>query len=91
MGARCPMSNRQTQVSRDRAIEIAHREVTLKPDSVDAVRTTVEKRSVWRITFKGRLPDQPPGLFENGQRRHRRAHREGRRNCSTVTQREDSS
>ena len=42
MGARCPMSNRQTQVSRDRAIEIAHREVTLKPDSVDAVQTTVE-------------------------------------------------
>jgi hypothetical protein len=19
---------------------------------------------VWRVTFKGRLPDQPPGLFE---------------------------
>ena len=34
------------------------------PDSVDAVQTTVEKRSVWRVAFKGRLPDQPPGLFE---------------------------
>ena len=64
MGALCDPVGSQTQISRDRAIEIARKDITFKPDSVDAVQTTVEKRPVWRVTFKGRLPDQPPGLFE---------------------------
>ncbi len=67
MGALCEpvgKQDKQPEISRDRAIEIARKNITFKPDSVDAVQTTVEKRSVWRVTFKGSLPDQPPGLFE---------------------------
>jgi len=56
-----------TEISRERAIEIARKEVDLKADSVEAVRATSEfpgGQDVWRVTFKGRLPDQPPGFFE---------------------------
>jgi hypothetical protein len=72
MGARCDTrpNNAQikpTEISRERAIEIARKEVSFQPDSVDAVHATSEgpgRPAVWRVTFKGRLPDQPPGLFE---------------------------
>jgi hypothetical protein len=73
-GARCntppsnPPSTQQTaEISRERAIEIARKQVSFGPDSVDAVQVTSEgpgRPVVWRVTFKGRLPDQPPGLFE---------------------------
>ena len=52
------------EISRDRAIEIARPQITFQPDSTDAVRTTSNGRPVWRVTFRGRLPGQPPGLFE---------------------------
>lgn len=64
MGALCDPPAKSTEISRERAIEIARQEVNLKADSVDAVRATSQGRAVWRVTFKGRLPDQPPGLFE---------------------------
>lgn len=52
------------ELPRDRAIEIARSRVSFAPDTVDAMRTTSSGRMVWRVTFRGRLPDQPPGLFE---------------------------
>ena len=42
----------------------ARQEVSFQPDSVDAVESTSDDRAVWRVTFTGRLPGQPPGLFE---------------------------
>lgn len=80
LGARCDTQTKQnppanqtpptpqtTEVSRERAIEIARQEVKFTPESIDAVRATSEgpgHPAVWRVTVKGRLPDQPPGLFE---------------------------
>ncbi len=52
------------EISRDRAIEIARSRITFQPDTTEATRTTSNKRLVWRVTFRGRLPGQPPGLFE---------------------------
>jgi len=54
-----------TEISRDRAIDIARQEARVTAaDSVEAVQATSEGRSVWRVTFKRRQPDAPPGLFE---------------------------
>jgi hypothetical protein len=64
LGASCDPPVTSTEISRERAIEVARKTVTLEPDSVEAVRVTSQGRAVWRVTFKGRLPDQPPGLFE---------------------------
>jgi len=54
----------ETEISRDKAIEIARQQVSFQPDNIDAERTTSNARAVWRVTLKGRLPGQPPGLFE---------------------------
>ena len=53
-----------TEITRERAIEIVRPQVQFKADTVEAVRATSMGREVWRVTFKGRLPDQPPDLFE---------------------------
>lgn len=58
---RLPHTN---EISRQRAIEIARAQVSFHPDSIKAVRTTSGARAVWRVTFRGRLPGQPPLLFE---------------------------
>jgi len=63
LAATCPDSS-QAEISRERAIEIARSHVSFEPDSVDAVAVTAAGRDVWRVTFRGRLPGQPPGLFE---------------------------
>ncbi len=60
----CPAGPVESQISREEAIEIARQEVSFQPDSVDAVKSTSDERAVWRVTFTGRLPGQPPGLFE---------------------------
>lgn len=60
----CPAGPIESQIAREQAVEIAEREVSFQPDSVEAVRSESEERDVWRITFRGRLPGQPPGLFE---------------------------
>ena len=54
----------ETEITRDRAIEIARQQISFQPDNIDAVRTTANERRVWRVTMRGRLPGQPPGLFE---------------------------
>ena len=58
----CPTASTEPEISRERAIEIARVEVTFTPDSVDAMLTESGER--WVVTFRGRLPGQPPGLFE---------------------------
>ena len=52
------------EISRERAIEIARGRISFQPDTTEATRTTSNNRPVWRVTFRGRLPGQPPGLFE---------------------------
>jgi hypothetical protein len=52
------------EITRDRAIEIAREQVRFQADTVEAARTTSNNRPVWRVTLRGRLPGQPPGLFE---------------------------
>jgi hypothetical protein len=52
------------ELTRDRAIEIARSHVSFTPDTIDAMQATSGTRNVWRVTFRGRLPGQPPGLFE---------------------------
>jgi hypothetical protein len=51
-------------ITRERAIEIARHEIRFDATSVEADRVTADGVTVWRVTLKGRLPDQPPGLFE---------------------------
>ena len=55
----------EPRVTEAQAIEIARHEVSFEPDTVDAVLSEDEPgRSVWRVTLRGRVPGQPPGLFE---------------------------
>ena len=54
----------RTAINRERAITIARSQVSFTPDSVEAQLTTTGGASIWRVTFRGRLPDQPPPLFE---------------------------
>ena len=56
--------SRGNEISRERAIEIARAQVSFHSDSVKAVRTMSGAQAVWRVTFRGRLPGQPPLLFE---------------------------
>ena len=60
----CPGPSPVQEISRERAIEIARPHVSFQPDSVEAERATSAGRAVWRVTFRGRLPGQPPPLFE---------------------------
>ena len=52
------------EISRERAITIARSHVPFTPDSIDAQRSTSPDGPIWRVTLLGRLPGQPPGLFE---------------------------
>lgn len=63
LAATCVDSS-QAAISRERAIEIARQHVSFQPDSIEAERATSGARPVWRVTLRGRLPGQPPGLFE---------------------------
>lgn len=60
----CIRPSHVNEISRERAIEIARGQVFFHPDSIVAVRATSRARAVWRVTFRGRLPGQPPPLFE---------------------------
>lgn len=51
-------------ISEERAIEIAAAQVKWKPFDVGARRATSNGRQIWRVIMKGRLPGQPPLLFE---------------------------
>lgn len=52
------------EITRERAIEIARSQLSFVPDTVEATRFASAGRNVWRVTFRGSLPGQPPGLFE---------------------------
>lgn len=60
----CPAAPADTPVTREQAIEIARKEVSFPPDTIEATLVQSDERRVWRVTFRGRLPGQPPGLFE---------------------------
>ena len=62
--AACVRPSHVQEISRERAIEIARDQVSFRPDRIEAVRATSGARAVWRVTFQGRLPGQPPELFE---------------------------
>ena len=55
----------EMEITKDRAIEIARTQVSFQPDNIEAERRTSNDRPVWRVTLRGRLPGQPPGLFES--------------------------
>src|SRR5262245_34488724 len=59
-----PSASDAAEISRERAIEIARPQVSFTPDSIEAVRASSSGTPVWRVTFRGRLSGQPPGLFE---------------------------
>jgi hypothetical protein len=63
LGVTCAGPSSQ-EIGRERAIQIARAHVPFQPDSIDAERVMTGSRPVWRVTFRGRLPGQPPGLFE---------------------------
>jgi hypothetical protein len=52
------------EISRERAIEIARSQITFQASTVEAVKASVARRPIWRVTIRGRLPGQPPELFE---------------------------
>ena len=60
----CPGGPIDSELTRDQAIAVARQEVSFEPESVEAELSTSDTGDVWRVTFRGRLPDQPPGLFE---------------------------
>lgn len=60
----CAPTTNPAEVSRDRAIEIARKQVTFALTSIEAQKATSGGTPVWRITLRGRLPGQPPMLFE---------------------------
>ena len=62
--AMCSKPARAVEISRDRAIEIARTQVTFQISSVTADKTSSSGRPLWRVTIRGRLPGQPPELFE---------------------------
>jgi hypothetical protein len=62
--AACASAPASREIARDRAITIARTQVTWQPFDVSATRTSSNGRRVWKVTLKGRLPGQPPMLFE---------------------------
>jgi hypothetical protein len=52
------------EITRERAVDIARSQVTFSPSSVEAVKASAGGRPIWRVTIRGRLPGQPPELFE---------------------------
>lgn len=60
----CASAAPHAGIREERAIEIASTQVKWKPFDVVARRATTNGRQIWRVTLKGRLPGQPPLLFE---------------------------
>jgi hypothetical protein len=52
------------EITRERALEIARSQVTFQASSLEAVKASLKGRPIWRVTIRGRLPGQPPELFE---------------------------
>ena len=64
LGTACVQRPQVGEISRERAIELARQQITFSPDRIDVVRVSSDERPLWRVTLRGRLPGQPPGLFE---------------------------
>lgn len=62
----CASAALQAGITRERAIAIARTQVKWIPFDEAATRATSNGREIWRVTLKGRLPGQPPLLFETG-------------------------
>lgn len=62
--AACARPQPVTEIPSQRAVDIARQHISFQPDDVSAARVMSGTRSVWRVTFRGRLQGQPPGLFE---------------------------
>jgi len=60
----CASTTNPAEISRDRAIEIARKQVTFAPTSIEAQKGSSAGTPIWRVTLRGRLPGQPPLLFE---------------------------
>jgi hypothetical protein len=60
----CAHQATTTEITRDRAIALARAQVKFEPFDIKADRTRTNGRAVWRVELKGRLPGQPPLLFE---------------------------
>ena len=60
----CASAPRPAEVTRDRAVALARAQVSFEPFEIKARRTRTNGRAVWRVELKGRLPGQPPLLFE---------------------------
>ena len=60
----CASAAPRAGITRERAIALAQTQVKWTPFEVAAVRATSSGREIWRVTLKGRLPAQPPLLFE---------------------------
>ena len=60
----CASAPRTTELTRDRAVDLARAQVSFEPFEIKARRTRTNGRQVWRVELKGRLPGQPPLLFE---------------------------
>jgi hypothetical protein len=52
------------EIGRDRAVAIARSQIGFQPSNIDAVKASAAGRPIWRVTIRGRLPGQPPELFE---------------------------
>ena len=62
----CASATSQPGITRERAIAIAKTQVKWTPFEEAATRAKSNGREIWRVTLKGRLPGQPPLLFETG-------------------------
>jgi hypothetical protein len=62
--AGCASAPPSGEITRDRALAIARAQVTWQPFDASATRSSSNGRRIWKVTLKGRLPGQPPGLFE---------------------------
>ena len=60
----CASAARPAEITRNGAITIARAQVRWVPFESAAVSAQASGRKIWRVTLKGRLPGQPPELFE---------------------------
>lgn len=61
--AACASQGASQEISQERAIEIARKNINFEPGKVEAVKDTEEGRPVWRVTFYAKGVDAThPGL-----------------------------
>lgn len=61
--AACASQGASQEISKERAIEIARKQINFEPGRIEAVKGTEEGRPVWTVTFYGKGVDAThPGL-----------------------------